>query len=56
MVGGCYTYTPTEQKSATTPKPPSTLAAEATATSRSGTFSFGSLERSGVSDVVAQGQ
>ena len=39
----CYTYTPTEQKRATTPKPPRRLAADATASSRAGIFSFGRL-------------
>ena len=41
----CYTYTPTEQKSATTPNPPNTLAVDAMASSRAGSFSFGSLGR-----------
>ena len=39
----CYTYTPTEQKSATTPKPPRILAIDATAVSHMGTVCFGML-------------
>ena len=38
-----YTYTPTVQKSATTPKPPRMLARDATLASRMGILSFGSL-------------
>jgi len=38
-----YTYTPTEQKSATTPKPPRILAMDATAVSQMGTVCFGRL-------------
>ena len=39
----CYTYTPTEQKSATTPKLPSVLATIATTVSRVGIVDFGRL-------------
>ena len=39
----CYTYTPTEQKSATTPKLPSVLATIATTASRVGIVDFGRL-------------
>ena len=45
----CYTYTPTEQKRATTPNPPRRLAVDATASSRTGIFSFGRLGRTGAS-------
>lgn len=38
-----YTYTPALQKSATTPNPPRMLAVAATAVSRMGNVSFGSL-------------
>lgn len=38
-----YTYTPAVQKSATMPKPPRTLARDATPASRTGIVSFGSL-------------
>ncbi|KAG9310389.1 hypothetical protein JVU11DRAFT_9526 [Chiua virens] len=38
-----YTFTPTLQKRATTPKPPRMLASDATALSRIGILSFGSL-------------
>ena len=41
----CYTYTPTEQKSATTPKPPRILATEATTVSQIGTVCFGMLNK-----------
>lgn len=40
---GPYRYTPTELKRATTPKPPRTLAVEATANSRMGTADLGRL-------------
>ena len=40
----CYTYTPAVQKRATTPKPPSMLAVEATATSFSGIVLLGRLQ------------
>jgi len=40
-----YTYTPTEQKRATTPKPPRMLARVATRGSLRATLSFGRLER-----------
>ena len=52
----CYTYTPTEQKRATTPNPPNTLAVDATASSRAGIFSLGSLGRADAAvDREAQG-
>lgn len=45
-----YTFTPTEQKRATTPKPPRMLAVEATAASRTGRASFGRLR--GIDKIV----
>jgi len=40
-----YTFTPTLQNSATTPKPPRILAIDATAVSRNGNVSFGRVEK-----------
>lgn len=44
LVSVCYTYTPTVQNKATTPKPPRILAVEATASSFAGNVLFGSLQ------------
>lgn len=43
FISVCYTYTPTVQNKATTPKPPRILAVEATASSFAGNVLLGSL-------------